>query len=462
MKIKYDFIKDIIKGIAIVCVYMLTIKYPFLLFNPFTKAAVIAITIFIAVKPPFLLLKAARFIVILGAVVLAFRDPLSALYALGLLLFFIESLINGLSLFHTMSAFYINPHAYINYNILPPNNSEDNNTTLAEDENKNSPQRDSSEDIHAQDDDNYCALPCKIGKLYPIFNIIAIILSLMIIVFAFNWISSVSDIGLICLILFSSLSFLAILLIFIIPQNQITLFSDRAIVHTFWSNNTISFKDIRGIEVGDFNNGYIVRIIFLTKTRKYKVIIPNSSANARSNDWLVLLIKIVRKISPQLQINGLAEEIINNDRDLLEADRLIKLNPKDADAYNNRGVLKQTNLNDIHGALSDYNKAILLGRGSANELNPQHAYAYRNRGLIKEYNLNDIPGALADYNKAIELNPQYADAYKNRGLLKKDKLNDRTGAIEDFQEAANIYHEQDNMPSYRDAINRLKELGINK
>jgi Tfp pilus assembly protein PilF len=67
-----------------------------------------------------------------------------------------------------------------------------------------------------------------------------------------------------------------------------------------------------------------------------------------------------------------------------------------ANAYYNRGVLKNK-LNDPQGALADYNQAI--------SLNPKYALAYNNRGNLRQtqLNLNDPQGALADYNQAISL-----------------------------------------------------------
>jgi eukaryotic-like serine/threonine-protein kinase len=88
--------------------------------------------------------------------------------------------------------------------------------------------------------------------------------------------------------------------------------------------------------------------------------------------------------------------------------------------YNNRGIEKY-NLNDIEGALADYNKAI--------EIDPKNSNAYNNRGNLRTDKLNDTKGALADYNKAIEIDPQNAYPYYNRGLLKKNQLNNKSGAI---------------------------------
>jgi len=67
------------------------------------------------------------------------------------------------------------------------------------------------------------------------------------------------------------------------------------------------------------------------------------------------------------------------------------------------------NQNDHYGAIADYTKAI--------EINPNNADAYTNRGVVK-YDLKDSSGAIADHTKAIEINPNFADAYNNRGVAK--------------------------------------------
>ena len=66
-------------------------------------------------------------------------------------------------------------------------------------------------------------------------------------------------------------------------------------------------------------------------------------------------------------------------------------------------------LKDYIGAIQDYNKAI--------EINPKYADAYDNRGVAKD-NLKDYKGAIQDYSKAIELDPKYAVTYYNRGVAK--------------------------------------------
>src|SRR5437879_3312186 len=48
--------------------------------------------------------------------------------------------------------------------------------------------------------------------------------------------------------------------------------------------------------------------------------------------------------------------------------------------------------------------------------NPRNAIAYNNRGIA--YRIKDEDDrAIADYTKAIEIDPKYADAYYNRGNI---------------------------------------------
>ena len=116
--------------------------------------------------------------------------------------------------------------------------------------------------------------------------------------------------------------------------------------------------------------------------------------------------------------------------------RAIRQNPKDANAYYNRGIVwMNKGENDI--AIADYNEAI--------RLNPKHAIAYNNRGVVWERK-GDNDKAFADYNESIRLNPQYTDAYNNRGIVWMNK-GDNDKAIADYNEAirlnpqyANAYH----------------------
>jgi tetratricopeptide (TPR) repeat protein len=62
-------------------------------------------------------------------------------------------------------------------------------------------------------------------------------------------------------------------------------------------------------------------------------------------------------------------------------------------------------------AIADYDKAI--------SLNPRDSQAYNNRGRIFE-KMGELDKAIADFDKAVALNPSNAEAYNNRlGALGK-------------------------------------------
>ena len=106
-----------------------------------------------------------------------------------------------------------------------------------------------------------------------------------------------------------------------------------------------------------------------------------------------------------------------------------KVNAESSDYYYNRGT-KKHNRGDYYGAIEDYTKAI--------EINPRDADAFFNRAILKEEILKDYKGALSDYAQTIKINSKYADAYYNRGLLKVEILKDNNGALFDFTQVINI------------------------
>jgi lipoprotein NlpI len=71
------------------------------------------------------------------------------------------------------------------------------------------------------------------------------------------------------------------------------------------------------------------------------------------------------------------------------------------------GATKATD-GDGAGAIADYTRAI--------KLDPKNVNAYNNRGSEKQ-NAGDIAGALADFSRAIEINPLEPDPYYNRGTI---------------------------------------------
>ncbi len=110
------------------------------------------------------------------------------------------------------------------------------------------------------------------------------------------------------------------------------------------------------------------------------------------------------------------------------------------DAYSNRGFSKAM-LDDLSGAIDDFDRAI--------ELAPNSADAYNGRG-----NVNAMAGnpaqSIRDFNRAIRCNRNFADAYYNRAIGRHD-LGDRSGAKVDFHQAAKLFQQQQDVGGYQQA-----------
>ena len=79
-------------------------------------------------------------------------------------------------------------------------------------------------------------------------------------------------------------------------------------------------------------------------------------------------------------------------------------------------------------AIADYNQVI--------ELDPRNANAYNYRGLVN-YRLNYFIDAVNDYNNSIDLEPNVASTYYNRGMSYL-KLNEKYKACVDFHKACQL------------------------
>jgi tetratricopeptide (TPR) repeat protein len=100
--------------------------------------------------------------------------------------------------------------------------------------------------------------------------------------------------------------------------------------------------------------------------------------------------------------------------------QVIKLEPKNLDAYFQRGVAKN-DLGDFGGAIVDYSKIIV---------SEPDADTYYNRGNSR-YSLKDFTGAKEDYAKAFMLDDKFIDALYSLACVKFD-LEEYEAAIEDF------------------------------
>lgn len=105
-------------------------------------------------------------------------------------------------------------------------------------------------------------------------------------------------------------------------------------------------------------------------------------------------------------------------------DKAIQLQPRYAEAYNDRG-LAYSKLGQHQEAIQDFNQVI--------QIKPNDPKAYNNRG--QEYgNTGQQNRAFDDYSKAIAIDPKYADAYANRGEVYSARGEDEK-AVQDYDQA---------------------------
>ena len=110
------------------------------------------------------------------------------------------------------------------------------------------------------------------------------------------------------------------------------------------------------------------------------------------------------------------------------------------EAYSNRGFSKAM-LDDLTGAIQDFDRAI--------ELAPHSADAYNARGNVNAMAGNSAQ-SIRDFNRAIRCNRDFADAYYNRAIGRHD-LGDRQGAKVDFNQAAKLFQQQKDLGGYQQA-----------
>ena len=115
------------------------------------------------------------------------------------------------------------------------------------------------------------------------------------------------------------------------------------------------------------------------------------------------------------------------DRAIADYNEAIRLDPKSAIAFSDRGVAYMRK-GDLDRAFADYNEAL--------RLNPTYGPAFSNRG-VAYWKKGDNVRAFADYNEAIRLNPNYAPAFSNRGFAYWTK-GDNVRAFADYNEAIRL------------------------
>ena len=141
---------------------------------------------------------------------------------------------------------------------------------------------------------------------------------------------------------------------------------------------------------------------------------------------------------------------IDSDAEIVEIDKAIKLDPKNAENYYKKAVARYGYDNSdmrSEDQLADLNTAI--------ELDPTYKDAYVARAYIKEYDLKDYAGAIADISEVIKLDPENGVFWQDSGRMKIE-LKDYAGAIADYTKAIELF-----MPKgrYVDAAESYRQRG---
>ena len=121
------------------------------------------------------------------------------------------------------------------------------------------------------------------------------------------------------------------------------------------------------------------------------------------------------------------QENIEASAKIIELDKAIKLDPKNAMAYYDRGIAK-IELSDLKGSMLDFDEAI--------KLDPRLAKAYFIRGVLKGIDLKDYAGAIKDFDEVIKLGGGTAGVYNERG--KNKNLLEPGSGDEDIKTAADM------------------------
>jgi tetratricopeptide (TPR) repeat protein len=93
--------------------------------------------------------------------------------------------------------------------------------------------------------------------------------------------------------------------------------------------------------------------------------------------------------------------------------------------------------NDLGGMITDYSEAI--------RLDPKYARAFNNRGIARLIQKGDLERALSDLDEAIRLDPHDANAYFNRALVRWGR-GELAGAIADAEQGAVYAPEDEDFP----------------
>lgn len=116
------------------------------------------------------------------------------------------------------------------------------------------------------------------------------------------------------------------------------------------------------------------------------------------------------------------------DRMLLDLDEILRVEPRNDTALNDRCWIRAILNRDLDGALADCNRAL--------DIVPGYPPIYNTRGFVY-YRRGEFEKAIADYNKALASDEKDASSFFMRGICKR-RLGDETGARADIAGARTL------------------------
>ena len=131
-----------------------------------------------------------------------------------------------------------------------------------------------------------------------------------------------------------------------------------------------------------------------------------------TNDEKIILSEISKTMSDKDKANSavMVEVTSRRKKAIADATTAIAINPRNAAAYNIRGLVKSSlGTKDRRESIADFDKAI--------EIDPTFIKPYFNRGTTKA-DMSDYGGAVADFTKVIELDPTNIAARDNLSRYK--------------------------------------------
>jgi tetratricopeptide (TPR) repeat protein len=136
----------------------------------------------------------------------------------------------------------------------------------------------------------------------------------------------------------------------------------------------------------------------------------------------------------------------DSERAVADCTEAIRLDAKQADAFNTRGVV-WSNIGDYDRAIADYDQAI--------GINAKAPLYFTNRGMAWR-GKRDYDRAIADFDRAIALDPKFVSAYSNRAVVFRN-LRDFDRAIADSTEAIRL--DPSHAPAYENRAHALRNKG---